>query len=406
MSETSGLRVLVLGAPRGVRASLTAARAAGFHVIAADASALAEGLIASHDAHIAAIDDADAVTMLAQRVGAHGIVATTDHAVRAAAAASTRLGLPGITPEAAECATSKQRMRARWQEVGLPQPLVEVVQDTRALHAAVARLGLPVVLKPANALGGGSRGIAMAHDARTLAEAMVAAQSAAPDGVVLVEQCMDARSEHSVELLLHSGVAYVLAIGDKIKTPPPYRVDMAVCYPTALSDAGSVAVGELAAAAARALGIVHGIVHVEIGVTPSGPQLFELGARCGGGATAAPVVPQATGIDEFVEACRLACGLEPAQRQPRWQRGVCYRFIAPQRGRTLSSQVLTSLRQMPGVLDADLWAADPVAGDAIVRTGRDRIGAIVTVGTSRVEALGAAEAALAHLDARPITPSH
>jgi hypothetical protein len=46
-----------------------------------------------------------------------------------------------------------------------------------------------------------------------------------------------------------------------------------------------------------------------------------------------------------------------------------------------------------------------VAGDAIVRTGRDRIGAIVTVGTSRVEALGAAEAALAHLDALPLTPS-
>ena len=391
-------RVLILGAPRGIRPSLATARAAGFHVIAADSRADAEGLSAAHESYVCDIRDADVVTKLAQTVHAQGLVATTDHAVLAIAIAAERLGLPGIGAMAAASATRKSLMRVRWQEQGLPQPRFAVVNDERELRSIIAQLGLPVVLKPANALGGGSRGVSIARDAASLALSLEAARAAAPDGAVIIEECIDARTEHSVELLLHNGTAHVLAIGDKIKTSAPYRVDLAVCYPTGLDADQASAVGTLAEASARALGIFHGMVHVEIGVTPHGLQLFEAGARCGGGATAAPVVPTAYGIDEFVEACRLACGQAPARTRPTQIRGVCYRFIPPRIGRVLLPDTLVAVRALPGVLDVDVWACDPIAGDGVVREGRDRIGALVTVGRTRDDALATSEAALALLD--------
>lgn len=390
-------RILVLGAPAGARASLAAARTAGFHVIAADANPAAGGFMEADEAVVCPVQASDVVIEVARRVRAHGIVATTDFAVVAAATAARALALPGIDPDAAQNAISKLRMRTRWAQERLPQPRVTVVHDRTALDAAATQTGFPVICKPANALGGGSRGISIAGDRDALSGAWEAAHAVAPDGVVLIEQCVAAVSEHSVEVLFHEGTAHVLAIGDKIKTPAPYRVDLAVCYPTALDARTRSEVAGLAEASARALGIHHGMAHVEIGVTAEGAQLFELGARCGGGATAAPVVPLATGIDEFVEACRVACGSLPRRTRPVHQHGVCYRFIAPHAGRRIETSQLEAIRQMRGVISLDVWGSDPASGDATVRTGGDRIGALVTTAPTREEAIAIADEAIACL---------
>lgn len=398
--QESRHRILVLGAPAGVRASIAAAQTAGFHVIAADANPNAGGLALADEGVVCAVQRSDDVIDVARRFRADGIIATTDFAVLAAATAARALGLPGIDPLAAQNAISKLRMRECWTRSSLAQPHVAVVHDRQALEAAAMTLGLPVVCKPASALGGGSRGVSIARDHDALIGAWEAARAVSPDGVVLVEQCVAAISEHSVEVLFYEGIAHVLAIGDKIKTPEPYRVDLAVCYPTALDKQTARDVMTLAEASARALGITYGMAHVEIGVTAHGPQLFELGARCGGGATAAPVVPLATGIDEFTEACRIACGVPPLRTEAVHERGVCYRFITPRAGRQLDAERLDMVRRQPGVVALDMWGADPAVGDATVRSGADRIGALVTTAPTRAEALAIADGALEAIDSK------
>lgn len=390
-------RVLVLGAAFGARASLRAARAAGFEVIAADAAATAGALTEANEQHVIRIDDAAAVTELARQARVDGVVATTDHAVYSAATAAAACGLRGISPDVAIRATDKAAMRAWWDAHGIPGPrTTTAITDDDVLQAA-AQLGLPLVLKPAHALGGGSRGVSMARDHSELASAAQFARQFAADGVLLIEQCIDARSEHSVEVLFVDGVAHVLAIGDKVKSAAPYRVDLEVCYPTTLEGRDLRDVKAIAVSAARTLGIEQGMAHVELACTDDGVMLFELGARCGGGATAAPLVPFVYGIDEFAESCRVACGIPPVQLNSPVVRGGCYRFVTPHPGITITHAALPQVRVMRGVLEAEMWADEGTQATS-VRTGRDRAGAIVTGADDREMAIRLASQAAAVLE--------
>ena len=67
--------------------------------------------------------------------------------------------------------------------------------------------------------------------------------------------------------------------------------------------------------AVSSLGLTQGVAHVEFGFTDEGPVLFELGARCGGGHTP-QIAHHVSGVNEFIEACRMACGLPPDQFEP------------------------------------------------------------------------------------------
>jgi biotin carboxylase len=221
----------------------------------------------------------------------------------------------------------------------------------------------------------------------------------APDGALLIEQCIDAISEHSVEVIFHDGKASVIAIGDKVKSPAPYRVDLEVRYPTSLAPDDAVEVRKTAIRAAEALGIAHGMAHVELARTQHGPMLFELGARCGGGATAEPLVHFVTGVDEFADACRVACGMRPQLSFSGEQRGGCYRFLTPKAGSIVSHEMLEDVRTMPGVLLADIWAVEGSIATT-VRTGRDRAGAVVTGAESRAAAIQIADEAAAMLELR------
>lgn len=391
---TATCRLLVLGASAAVRASLRAARRDGFHVIAADGASAAGAMHEADESLVLSIDNVDAVVAAARALRVQGIIATTDHAVVPAATAATTLGLPGIDPDTARRATSKAAMRAQWERAGIPGPRTRTASTDSDITIAAEQLGYPVVVKPANALGGGSRGVSMAHNRDELAEAVHFARAYSSDGVLLIEQCVEARSEHSLEILFVEGNAAVLAIGDKVKSAPPYRVDLQVRYPTALPEQVQEIVGDTAIRAARSLGIEHGMAHVELAWTSDGVMLFELGARCGGGATAAPLVPWATGIDEFVAASRVACGLPTGSLLPTRNRGGCYRFLTPTPGALVRWSTLATMRSMPGVLEADLWVADGAVATAI-RTGRDRVGAVVAGAETCEDAVERADKAAA-----------
>lgn len=323
----------------------------------------------------------------AQRVD--GIVPLNDYGVPTAAAVAERLGLPGISSAVAERATRKSSMRACWIAAGVPCPRVEVALTATEIPAAAERAGYPCILKPAHGIGGASRGVVVVKTQAALAEAIAFATSFYADQATLVESFIDARIEHSAEVLIVDGEPDVLVIADKIKSPLPYRVDRSVLYPTVLIGADHARVVATVKDAVRAIGIPLGAAHVELATTADGCVLFELGARPGGGGTPEPIVRWVTGRDYLADVVRSYVGDAPAASDARALRGATYHFLTPSPGVLERIEGLEAVRARADVLDADVLVT---VGQSIapVRVGTDRAGFVITGADTRDEAYAAA----------------
>lgn len=385
------MQVLILGGGRYYIKAVQAAKELGARVIVADRNPEAP---ARHVADLFApvdITDRPGILDLAKREKINGIVALNDFAVPTAAHVAEALNLPGISPEAAANATSKFAMRELWQQQGVPSPLYRITWTHDEAMAAARGIGWPVVLKPSWSLGGASRGVSIVEDETDFDRAWDFAFSFSHGQGVLVEECLIG-SEHSAETLTWDGETHVIAIGDKVKTPPPYRVDKSVIYPTRLMKADWDNACETVRAAVRAIGIDRGAAHVEFCFTREGAKLFELGARCGGGGTPDPIVPYVAGVDMFKEVVRLACGLAPEKvtgRTPDQARGCTYHFLTPKPGILKKVLGVDRVKGMNGILDCDVFVSP---NDTIppVCIGTERAGFIIAGGVDRASALSLA----------------
>jgi biotin carboxylase len=383
-------RILILGGGRYNVPSIHAARAAGFFTFVADRNPEAPGLkIADHGLAID-LNDCDSLRQAVLKYGGvDGVVSMAEVGVRAAASIAARLNLPSISEQAAAHATSKAAMRRSWQELGeysVPFEVVSTLQDAELAVKKLARF--PLIFKPDRS-SGGSRGVTRIEGMGEMAKAFHAAQSGGlVNSDVVIEHCV-AGSEHSAEVLIWQGKTSVLCIGRKVKSLPPYRVDVSVQYPAPLTAAQQSNVAEMCDRAVHALGLTQGAAHIEFGYSQSGPVLFELGARCGGGHTP-QIASHVSGVDEFVEACRMACGMAPSRFVPAASRGADYRFLIFPPGIVELAEVPGSVSSRGGVLDAGLTV---VPGNEIgpLRTTSERAGFLVVLGESLADAVERAD---------------
>ena len=383
-------RILILGGGRYNVPSIHAAREAGFVTLVADKNPAAPALKAADQAVPIDLNDCESLTRAAtQYGGVDGVVSMAEVGVRAAANISARLGLPSISEEAAANATSKAAMRRYWQGIGRYSTDFEVVATLDEARLAVDRLGrFPLIFKPDRSFGG-SRGVTRVERAEDVANAFHAAQAGGlAHSEVVIEQCVEG-SEHSAEVLIWEGKSSVLCIGQKIKSLLPYRVDVSVQYPAQLTAVQEATVADMCNRAVFALGVTQGAAHVEFGFTDQGPVLFEVGARCGGGHTP-QIAHHVSGVNEFVEACRIACGMPPNQFEPTHRRGADYRFLVFAPGVVEQVDIPETLIADGGVLDVGLTVE---TGDEIrpLRSTSERAGFLVAVGETLPEAVERAD---------------
>lgn len=389
-------RVMILGASRYYVRSILAARDMGCQVLVIDRNPGAEGFRHADFHEAVDITDIEGAVRTARRYSVDGVVAVNDFGVRTAAAIARELNLVGISPEVAEYATSKAWMRRKWEEKGVPSAQFRVIKTLEEARHAVEELNTwPLVLKPADSRGGGSRGVSKIDNESQLESALAFAQSFYADKTVVIEEFIEG-IEHSIETITFEGETHVLAVSDKVKTPPPFRVDKSVIYPTVLTGAPLERVHEAARAAVRALDIDVGAAHIEMCTTPCGPRLFELGARCGGGGTPDPIVPFLTGIEMFKEVVRIALGQRPRRLAPLYTKGCVYRFITPTPGTIRKISGLEEVKSWENILDCELLVG---VGDTVrkVEQGGDRAGFIIAGGETRREAIDLADRAESHI---------
>jgi biotin carboxylase len=383
-------RILILGGGRYNVPSIHAAREAGFTTIVADKNPAAPGLKAAD--YAVAIDLADCDSLIhavAKLGGVDGVVSMAEVGVRPAANISVRLGLPSISEEAAANTTSKAAMRRCWQSLGRYSTAFEVVSTVDQALAAVDHLAqFPLILKPDRSFGG-SRGVTRVERAEDVVSAFHAAQAGGlANSHIVIEHCVDG-SEHSAEVLIWNGKTSVLCIGQKIKSLLPYRVDVSVQYPAQLTAPQEAAMAEMCHRAVHAVGLTQGAAHVEFGYTAQGPVLFEVGARCGGGHTP-QIAHHVSGVNEFIEACRMACGIPPSQFAPTSRRGADYRFLVFPPGVVKAIEMPDKLDPDDSVLDVGVTVQP---GDEIrpLRSTSERAGFLVAVGETLQQAVARAD---------------
>jgi biotin carboxylase len=384
--------VLLLGATRYHRQAIAWLRHRGYRVYAADRRALVE--VASLCDGYFEIDYSafEAVLAAVRKEAIDCVLALTDAAVPIAARVIRQMGRSGLAIETADLCIDKYAMRCAWAEAGVPSPRFALVRDDEDPRPAIASIGLPCIVKPASALSTGSRGVSILAEESAIASAVAAARAACHDKRILIEGLIQATLEHSAEVLVNDGEVRVLTIGDKVKSAPPYRVDRSVDYPTSLDRERRGRVERTVIQAVQALGIGTGAAHVEVATTPTGCEVIELGARCGGGGTPYPILHHVTGLDQLALLIAAQLGQDWSVPLTLPQRGSVYRFLFPQAGVVREVEGLDSVRQMPGVLDVAVFAR-PGAQLMPLSSGADRIGYIITGAETRDSAEAIADAA-------------
>ncbi len=221
------------------------------------------------------------------------VVPVDEETVVVAAAIAEALGLPWNPPEAAIAARLKHRMRELLREHGVASPRFRVVSITDDPAALSRELSFPVVLKPV--FLSGSRGVVRVDDRESfvqrfqwldefLSRPELRNRGGADAGTLLVEEYVSGR-EVAVEGLLTGGELRLLAFFDK---PDPLEgptfEETIYVTPSRLDEETQREVVAAAAAAAEAIGLVHGPVHAELRLPKdASPVVIEIAGRSIGG---------------------------------------------------------------------------------------------------------------------------
>ncbi len=220
------------------------------------------------------------------------IVSVDDSGSLIAALASQELGLPHNSPEAAEAARDKHRMRQLLAAANVQAPRSTRYHfddpDGDNIEAISAAAPYPCVLKPLNLSG--SRGVIRADNpaeflaaAKRLRKMLHYYDPAPTPKPFLVEQFVPG-FEVALEGILDDGRLKVLALFDKPDPlDGPFFEETIYVTPSRLSHEIQQAIFNNTAQAAAALGLREGPVHAELRVNENDPYLIEVAGRSIGG---------------------------------------------------------------------------------------------------------------------------
>lgn len=387
-------KVLMLGAGPLQIEAIKNAKELGFYVICVDYDPEAIGFDLADRSEVISTLDVESVLELAQHEDVDFVItSTSDAPVRTASFVSEKLGLPtGISYTDSICATQKDAMRLRLAERGIPIPEFRVCSDFDEFVDALNHFEYRCIVKPAD--GAASRGVKLLDpsnrndDPRKLFDHEM---SFSRKRTLMVEQCIRG-AEVSVEGMTVNGETCILAITDKMVTPPPYFVELGHSEPALLDSDTRIQVEEIARAAIGAVGIVNGPSHTEIMITDSGPMVIEIAARLGGDYITSRLVPLSTGIDMVKVSVELALGL-PADVSPGMRSGSAIRFIVSETGVISDIGIDPAIHDLSGFEELELYKKP---GDAISEphSSNDRVGHVICTGSDAKSAREAAEKAL------------
>jgi len=393
-------RVVVVGCGFPQLSLVRAAKRRGLHVIGADMNPRAVAVPLCDEFHEVSTTDVEGLGALLRRVRADALTTTgSEAALRATAEVAARQRFPFYAdPDTVRRCQDKDAMRAAYASGGVAVPRFARCASLDEARAFARAHGFPLVVKPSR--GWGQRGVARVEDEVELAAAFEEARAfsaSAGHAVVIVESWLEGR-EYSVNGWIEEGRLVSYCVTERLTVPgrKPLGVMLAEVYPSGLPPADEARVVDEARRGAAALGHVRGPCYSQVALGPSGCVLFETAARLGGGFDA-DVTRLASGVDLYDRVLGIAIGDAALERQgvaSPLHGGAVAKFLVARPGAVRAVAGVTEARALAGVDDAEVFV--PVGGHVLPLTdSAKRAAYVLSHGTTRDEALGRADAALA-----------
>jgi biotin carboxylase len=390
--------ILFVGAGRHQQRAIQRAKELGLRVVAVDRNPDAAGLREADIARVVDFSDAGAVLKAVGRLKIDGVLTVSaDRAVPVVAAVAEALGLPGIGVETAHLMTHKVAMRRELADAGVPQPRFAALRTLSERYRAVAEVGFPAVLKPADS--GGQRGIFRVESLDEFEAHFHEALAASPTGEAILEEYVEGTEMNGI-VIARSGETIPLTLSDRLRPPGiGFGVGWIHIYPATVYGDQLEESERVAGLTVRTLGLATGIAFPQLIAAPGGRVVVvECAARIPGGQMA-DLVWHAVGVDLVEVQLRMALGEELPDELvlPHFRQPLAIRFLTAEPGPLPTGRVtrigsLEKVLAFPGVVQADTYLAE---GEIIrpVRLDGDRRGYVLAIADTNLEALDRAEAA-------------
>ncbi|MFF4285675.1 ATP-grasp domain-containing protein [Streptomyces sp. NPDC001633] len=339
------------------------------------------------DHEVANLRDHQAVQAAAERLSRRrpirGVLTWDEYLLVQTARLAQTLDVPGNRDWAMHACRNKAAAREKFDQLDVPSAAsIPVLTLAEARRAAVG-IGYPVVLKPAAHAGS----VGVVHVAgpaelpkswRYVAEA---AKTQGAEGTgALVEEYLDG-AEISVECVTENGRTTAVAVAHKDLTALPHFEEIG--HTVTADDPLLDEVAPLASQALAALGVTHGVSHVEMRLTASGPKIVEVNARLAGDMIPR-LVQLATGIDLVAAAADLALGHSPQLKPSRSRSAAVRIFYPPSAGNLTQCRLDPAVARSPWI-DRVSWQAaigEAVAPPPHTAIHASRVGFAIVTGRS------------------------
>lgn len=389
--------LLILGASTLQLPAIKVAKRMGVRVIVADMNPNAVGFKeADVIGEYVSTTDTAGILAIAEKHRIDGIMTlASDVPIPTIAIVCDKLGLSGISLQAALSATNKAEMRHCLHTAHVPVPGYFVARTWDEFLAFSGNFSTRFVVKASD--NSGNRGICSVKDSSNrndVENAWNYARQNTRDGRVLLEEYMDG-DEFSVEGFCVGGEYRVIQVTDKMTTGEPYFVEMGHTQPSSYPDDFLEGIKQVAKRGVIALGIKEGPSHTEIKWTSGGPKIVEIGARLGGGFITTHLVPLSTGVNMVEATIKTALGEIPDLTQ-KFYKGSAVRFLISKPGFFTGIEGVSVAQTIPGVVEIGSLK-NPGEYIPQLKTGLDRVGYVISQGESSSDAVRVCQEAVEKL---------
>jgi carbamoyl-phosphate synthase large subunit len=221
------------------------------------------------------------------------------------AAAIEAAGIPilGTSPDAIDLAEDRERFQQLLQKLDLLQPENGIAHSAEEARAIVARVGLPVVIRPSYVLGG--RAMEVVHHESDLERYMRDAVVVSGDNPVLIDRFLNNAIEVDVDALCDGTDVYIGGIMEHIEEAGIHSGDSACSLPPQhLSEELIAEMRRQTKELARALNVV-GLMNIQFAIKGTDIYLLEVNPR---GSRTVPFVAKTTGVPLAKIAARVMAG--------------------------------------------------------------------------------------------------
>jgi biotin carboxylase len=382
--------LLVLGAGIDQTYPIIVAQQSGLRVLAADSNPNAQGFSIADEVANVSNRDVDGLKALCDesaRFGnsIEGILVMGTDIPDVAAELALYLKIPGPSIYTGKSTTDKFIMKEILSQNGIAVPWYALVENFDSLRNLMLKhKGNKFVIKPTDRSG--ARGVfVISPNMQDLEDLYNESIRESNSGKVIIEEFIDG-DQISTESILWKGKAFTPGFVDRnyemLDRFAPSVIENGGNHPSKIVGERRSNVERLVEAAARALGIINGVVKGDVVITNDGkPMIIEVAARLSGGDFSESLIPLGCGVNIVKEAIKVALGVSPNVNNlsDKWEQSVANRYFFGEPGILKSIIGLDDVKRLPWLKKFEIWVKP---GDEIkqIKFHADRLGVFIVCG--------------------------